>query len=106
YASFTGVYSGNGAQPVTVVNHGSIFGGMGAVALLGGGAITNAADGTIDSRNFGIYLAGQATLLNAGSIMGGRYAVSFGHGYADRVIVEPGAYFGGYVDGGNTIGAT
>ena len=54
-----------------------------------------------------IYAAagGAVTMVNAGSIGGGTYAVRLGAGYANRVVIDPGAMFSGTVSGGNTIGA-
>ena len=45
------------------------------------------------------------TVVNAGTIAGTTYAVQFAAGYANRLIVDPGAVFTGQVSGGNTIGA-
>jgi hypothetical protein len=78
-----------------------------AVDLGTGGSVTNLGNGTISGANRGIYLAGGAgTVTNAGIISGTTAAVAFGAGFADRVIVDPGAVFSGLVNGGNTIGAT
>jgi hypothetical protein len=44
-------------------------------------------------------------LIDAGGVTGASTAVAFAAGKANRVILDPGAGFGGLVDGGNTIGA-
>ena len=47
-----------------------------------------------------------STIVNAGTIAGGTDAVLFAAGFANRLILDPGAAFSGIVDGGNTIGST
>jgi fibronectin-binding autotransporter adhesin len=105
---YDGIYA---YKQVTVVNAGTIIGGttghyMGGVALFGGGSITNQAGGTISGYS-GIYghLASM-TVVNAGTIIGTNTAVQFAAGYTNLLTIDPGAVFGGTVDGGNTIGAT
>lgn len=94
----------------TVVNGGQVIAtgtsGFG-VDLLSSGAITNLAGATISGNKYGIKLGVfAATVTNDGSIEGGTDAGPFRPGYANRLIVGPGASFSGTVDGGNTIGAT
>jgi hypothetical protein len=45
------------------------------------------------------------TVVNAGTITGSNHAVKFAAGYANRLVIDPGAVFSGTVTGGNTIGA-
>ena len=96
--------------PGNVYNAGSIAStGNFAVRLNLGGTIVNNAGATISTAEFGAFIYGGAgTVINAGSIgaAGGRDAVLFASGFANRMVVDPGAEFGGNVDGGNTIGAT
>jgi Hint domain len=110
----------------TLVNFGSITAsGFAAVNMEGGAALTNASGGTIHGNGLGIYLGrggtlindsgatiigglaigayhAAATIINAGSI-GGFRAVFFHPGYADRLIVDPGASFSGAVGGGGGV---
>jgi hypothetical protein len=59
-------------------------------------------------------VGGAATVVNAGSIVSfsrpdfisNPNAIEFAAGFANRLIIDPGAFFYGVVDGGNTIGAT
>ncbi len=64
--------------------------------------------GSITGQNYGVDLTGGGTVTNqtGGSISGGIDAVKFGAGYANRLVIQPGASFSGLVDGGNTIGAS
>ncbi len=108
-----GVISGNFAiygahTAVTVVNAGSIGGnpssGVG-INLQAGGSVTNQSGGVI-SGQYAIYGAGgPLTVLSAGSISGSRYAVMLSAGFADRLVIDPGAGFSGTVSGGNSLGA-
>src|SRR5262249_21423497 len=76
------------------------------VYLPGGGTITNVLGGTIVGNMSGIVIKGGAgTVSNAGSIIGGTYAVQFASGFANRLIIDSVAYFNGTVDGGNSIGS-
>ena len=75
-----------------------VFTGNAGANNLGGGTIGGATDGIYDQ-------GGAGTVTNAGIISGVTAAVAFKPGFADRVIVDPGAVFSGLVNGGNTIGA-
>jgi hypothetical protein len=44
--------------------------------------------------------------VNAGSIGGSKDSVKLATGFADRLVIDPGAVFSALTDGGNTIGAT
>ena len=88
----TGVYT---YAPAAITNAGQISGG---VDMVSGGTLTNTAGGVI---NGGIS-AGQAgqnasDIVNGGTILGG---ISLGTNASDRLVVQPGAVFGGTVDGG------
>jgi hypothetical protein len=76
------------------------------VVLYAGGLVDNGAGGVISS-NVGVnILGGAGTVTNAGRIAGnGGVAVALAGGFANRVIVQPGAVFTGQVNGGNTVGA-
>jgi glycosyltransferase involved in cell wall biosynthesis len=116
----------------TVTNQGNISGVYtDGVDILAGGMVTNSgADSLISGYYYGVFALASAatvtnhgtisglgvysagvelraggTVTNGGTIGGGHDAVRFGDGYANRLIVEPGASFSGKVDGGNTIGA-
>ena len=95
----------------TVVNAGSISAHYIGVDLHSGGIVTNQSGGTIHSGatvvgSGGIVIGGGGgTVVNAGSISGSNgKAVALHAGFANEVVVDPGATFGGLVDGGNTIG--
>jgi hypothetical protein len=49
---------------------------------------------------------GAGTVVNAGTISGAAAAVVLPSGFADRLVVEPGATFVGAVNGGNAIGGS
>ncbi len=107
----SGVYAITAAA--TVLNAGTITGagtsGTGGVAFKAGGYVSNAATGTITSVNkTGVYIIGGAgTVTNAGTIAGsgGTKAVSLAAGFTNLIVADPGAVFGGTVNGGNPIGA-
>ena len=104
-----------GISPVTVVNAGSIDATGPGVFLSDGGSVTNQSGGLI-SGNYGVANThpritpfngiAALTLVNAGTIEGSRYAVALAPGYANRLVIDPGAIFSGLVTGGNKIGAT
>lgn len=82
------------------INAGTIAGG---IYLDSGGVITNQASGVIigGAAHSGVTaIGGAATVINAGSISGG---VSFSGGYNNLLVVDPGASFGGSVNGSNAV---
>jgi len=90
----TGVYAGGGVE---VTNTGII---QGRVTLTGGGVLTN--DGDIGSY-YGVTILGGGTVLNAGKIEApgsSSTAVYFQPGYANELILLPGATITGSVLGG------
>jgi Hint domain len=91
----------------TVLNQGGITAATFGIWLGDGGQITNAAGGVIRGAQYGVLERG-GTVINAGTIAAavGAYAVHFYPGYAERLIVDPGAVFIGTVSGGNTLGST
>jgi collagen type I alpha len=84
------------AGPATIVNE-----GLAAHASAGSTYWTT---GVIEGA-VGMTASGLATIDNAGVIAGSSAAVLLAAGYADRVVVRPGAVFDGRVDGGNAAGA-
>jgi hypothetical protein len=75
------------------------------ITLAAGGTVLNNAGARIAGGQYGVSIAGGAgTVINAGSIAGAE-AVQLAAGYANRVMLAPGAAFSGMVNGGNTIGA-
>jgi len=69
-------------------------------------SLTNLAGGVIAGAQMGVRTGGAAaTIINAGTITGGTMAVGFAAGFANRLVLEPGAQFSGLVDGGNMLGA-
>ncbi len=106
-AGYAGVYASIAA--VSVTNQGSItgLGGFG-VRLRAGGSIDNQASGMIATGNVGVSIQyGAGTVANAGTIAAGNPladAVQLAAGYANLVKIDPGASFGGIVDGGDALG--
>lgn len=104
--SVSGVITGqqNGVEIATgagmVANLGTITAASEyyGVKFLSGGYVGNGGSGLI-SGTVGVYIAGAAgTVVNAGSIIGsGGTAVAFAKTAANRLIVDPGAVFGGSV---------
>jgi hypothetical protein len=78
-----------------------------AVYLNKGGAFTNAAGAMVTGPHGVVVGLGQGTVVNAGTIDGtGGYALSFNGYYADRLVIDPTAVFGGKVHSSNTIGSS
>jgi len=99
---------------VTVVNAGLITSNAAnrqptsdGVFLGKGGIVVNQSTGTIGGGANGILVTGGVgSITNVGTIAGGTFAVNLASGFANRLIIDPGATFVGTVDGGNTIGAS
>ena len=107
--SGNGVYFKSNSSNGTVINAGKILGATyGGVDMYAGGRVTNLFGGTITAgtSTYGVKIKGGAgTVTNAGTILnsGGTTAnaVSLASGFANRVILETGAYFRGVVQGGS-----
>jgi hypothetical protein len=101
------VYALTGA---TILNQGAIYGSRHGIYLRAGGTVTNASGGSITGGLLGVGVYnGAATIINAGTIAAlgtVKPAVGLRAGYANRLVVDPGAVFVGGADGGNTQGAT
>ena len=75
--------------------------------FLSGGTLVNQAGGTISGYWAVADVTAPATIINAGTMIGtGGVAVTLPSGVANSLVVDPGAYFVGIADGGNTIGST
>jgi Hint domain len=100
---------GAAAAAWTIANSGLIAGGTSAstagIRLDAGGLITNQSGGTISGHDGIAIYGGAGTVVDAGSITGAGTAVAFASGYANTLIVDPGAAFIGKVNGANTLGA-
>jgi hypothetical protein len=114
-ATWKGVQIGNNgiAAGGTLFNQGLVYASNGAgstgaaVWIYGPGLISNAASGTIVGGPFGIVAYNQTTVVNLGSIGGSEFAFdAIRYGYANRMVVAPGAAFSGIVSGGDPVGAT
>ncbi len=122
------IQAGSGA---TVVNAGDVDPATYGVYLPGGGSVTNVSGGTIIGtvagvkisgatgtvvnaggiygtgfRSYGVELTAGGTVINAGTIAGNNDSVLFAGGFANRLVVDPSAYFSGAIYGGNPLGAT
>jgi hypothetical protein len=131
YGTGYGIKAEGSAAAIT--NFGSIIGkDLVGVYLRAGGSVTNASIasviygavygvdangsaatvtnvGTIIGQvdGVGVILKAGGTVIDSGTIIGSQNAVLFGGGYANRLVVDPGAVFsGGDVDGGNAVDAT
>jgi hypothetical protein len=92
--------------PATVVNAGLIDPGTFGINLPNGGSVTNLAGGVIEGASAGVKISGGGFVTNAGTISGGGVdSVILASGFANRVVVDPGAKFIGVVDGGNKTGS-
>jgi hypothetical protein len=78
-----------------------------AIALDDGGSVTNTSNGVILAAYHGVYINHGGTVVNAGRIAAtgaNTIAVDLYGGFNNRVVVDPGASFGGVVQGGNFVG--
>ena len=94
--------------PGTVVNDAIITASTGAgVALASGGLLVNATTGIVlgGASADAVVVQQGGTVDNAGTIIAaaGHRAVMLEPGFANRLVVTPGATFVGSVDGGNTV---
>lgn len=64
------------------------------------GSVTNLAGALIEGANDGLAFDSAGTLVDAGTISGARYAVSFAAGVASLAVVDPRAVLTGTVHGG------
>jgi hypothetical protein len=90
----------------SVLNAGRITGRNAGIYLHQGGTVTNAAGGTISGEVGILVQTGAATVVNAGSLGGAGARIDFAAGFANRLVIDPGASFGGTVDGANTFGSS
>ena len=113
--SAAGTISGTGlaavlatSGPVLVTNSGVIDPAAYGVDLAVGGTVVNSAGGVIAGTTAGIKVSGgPGTVTNGGTVVGGGVdAVLLAAGFANRMILTPGARFIGLVDGGNKVGGT
>ncbi|HEY7580750.1 MAG TPA: Hint domain-containing protein, partial [Acetobacteraceae bacterium] len=96
----------------SVVNYGLVTGSGTGLFGYEGASVTNLSGGTITGGTAGVYfgLFGQpstnlhGTFTNAGTVIGGQYAVDFaGIGGDYRLIADPGAVFDGAIYGGQGV---
>ena len=108
----SGIYVQNGGS---VTNSGTVIGAQQGIFFgnsnsgASTGNLTNA--GTVISTGTGssaVFFQDAGILTNSGTIGGaaGTSAVSFAPGYANRLIIDPGAVFYGAVNGANAFGST
>ena len=86
----------------TLINNvgGKVSGVAYGVFVSASGAATIVNQGNIGGGGAGVYGYSETTLTNGGTITGvGLYSVELGAGYANRLIIDPGAVFNGAVDG-------
>jgi hypothetical protein len=88
-------------QPGQVINIGGIASANDAgIALRAGGLVVNTAGASISGAQSGVLMTGGASRLeNAGTILCGTGAVTFQGSVDNRLVVDPGAVFGGLVQG-------
>lgn len=95
----------------SIVNDGTINADDGAgngagVWIYGAGVVTNGPGAIIAGGADGVVAYEQTTLVNQGTISGAQYAfIAVNPGFADRLVVSPGAEFQGMVNGGNVVGS-
>ncbi len=100
------LYGIDSSNAATVTNSGRIGVSADVGVALSRGVVTNAGTATIAGSSSGIRIFGGGTVVDAGTITGGGDAVHLYAGSTNRLVVDPGAVFGGAVDGGNALGAT
>ena len=88
-----------------LANYGTITGGTSTdgVHLLVGGYVLNDASAFIGAYDALVFTDAPGTVVNAGTIAGVNFAVSFAAGYDNLLVAEAGAVFIGTIDGGNTV---
>jgi T5SS/PEP-CTERM-associated repeat protein len=90
-----------------VANDGVIKGGKVGVELLTGGIVGNGAGASISGSSFGVRVQGGGTVIDAGTISSSvGTAVALTTGYANQLVLYPGAVLIGAVNGGNAPGNT